>query len=128
MNISTYESKINALEAGGGGGGGSSDELFVITIDYQKMTSDKTFSEVRNAVLNNAVILINIVGGSFIIPDGVQSGGDDNDIYIFIKDIKVNKRPKLEGSISVGTFILHPNNELEMVQSKHYTFAVTEVE
>lgn len=128
MNISTYESKINALEAGGGGGGGSSDELFVITIDYQNMTCDKTFSEVRNAVLNNAVILTNMGGGTFIIPDTVQSEGDDTDIYIYITLITVNKSPTLVGTISTAMVILHPDNRLEAGSSNQYTFVVTEVE
>lgn len=124
MNISTYESKINALEAGGGGGGGSSDGVFVITIDEQNQTSDKTFSEVKNAVLSKKPILINF--GSYMIPDAVAYTDDKTDISIEVSAIGVTPLPTPTGSIEVVAFSLHTDNTLTMNYDRIYTFTVTE--
>lgn len=125
MNISTYESQIKALEAGGGGGGGgSSDGVFVITIDFDNMTSDKTFSEVKNAVLNKTPILINL--GSYMLPDLVAYTDDETEIAIDVSAIWVTPRPTPTGSIQVTSFGLYSDNTLTLMHDRLYNFTVTE--
>ncbi len=125
MNISTYESKINALETGGGGGGESSDGVFVITIDMDNMTSDKTFSEVKNAVLNNTPILINL--GTYILPDIVGYDDYENIIQIQLTMLSIRNGQTPLGSIFFETLKLNPNDELTIFFQKAYTFEITEV-
>lgn len=123
MNISTYESQIKALEAGGGGG--SSDGLFMITLDVDNMTSDKTFSEVKNAVLNNTPILINL--GSIILPDIIIYDGDENDISIQTTMYSIRPGTTPLGTIFFMVFRLSPNNVLTIGEQKGYTYEITEV-
>lgn len=145
MNISTYEARLKALathnasvdnaidgldervEALEGGGGGSGDGAFIITIDGQSMTSDKTFLEVKNAVLNNALIVVDL-GDNNIFPDSVQYTDDESDIYINITMFGTNRINSTQtGVVTRLKFNLHPNDSLELGTNKYYTFAITEV-
>lgn len=143
MNISTYEARLKALanhntsvdNAIDGldervealeGGGGSGDGVFIITIDFQNVTSDKTFSEVKNAVLNNEFIVLS-EGRSKIIPDRVVYTDDESDIYISTISLGIQEGEPSQGYIYDTSFLLHPNDSLEIQTDTSYTFTVTEV-
>ena len=125
MNISTYESKINALEAGGGGGGGASDGVFVITIDMEKMTSDKAFSEVKNALLNNTLILID--AGMKTFPDDIFYDEIDNYIQFQLTTVSINLSPTPSGLITYVIYKLSSDNALTVTVGRGFTFEITEV-
>lgn len=126
MNISTYESQIKALEAGGGGGGGgSSDGLFVITIDFDTMSLDKTFSEVKNAVLNNIPILID--AGIKTFPADIFYDDIGDYIQFQLTTVGAYLNPTPSGLLTYIIYKLSSDDALTVTVGRYFTFEITEV-
>lgn len=126
MNISTYESQIKALEAGGGGGGGgSSDGVFLITINPQITSCDKTFAEVKNAVLNNTIVFVKL--DSIVLPNFVEYIDDNEPIFFSLTRFGITPATTPIGTADLMTILLNPDESVTVDSNNHYTFAITEV-
>ena len=113
MNISTYESKINSLEAGGGGGGGANvwDIVILSATDYTSYQFEGDYQSI-SAKLSAGQLITGIVvfmdenievGRSIYYLSGCRLVSGDNP---YIVAMFFNDR---EGT----TWFIHPDNTVE---------------